>query len=265
MTTTTFGDRHPGGIDHQHRAERLTLELQRKQKEYQNAKRSAQKTLFMLFIMILAFVFQSGIMMNLNDAYDELQSKYDHVTTAYTNLENEYSKLQLHIEQLANSETDNSTDSQLESADSLVYNTNIPMSRDLQEYAYNKCTEYGIDYSVFLSLIQKESNFNTNAKSNSGDYGLCQINKCNHAWMREVFGNNWDPMNPYHSIDGCTYILNTIITNYNYKTYHALLMGYNMGPGGAKKCFNNGIYSSKYSRSIMDKAVEYGYTGDGVI
>lgn len=141
------------------------------------------------------------------------------------------------------------------------YNEEIPLEDDLQRYAYTKCLEYDIDYAVLLGLMRHESQFTPSAISASNDYGLCQINKTNHDWMREVFGSDWDPMDPYDSINAATYMLNNIKENYSYaNTYHTLLMCYNMGPSGAKKCIDNGDYSSSYSRTVMGYAEEYGYT-----
>ena len=83
--------------------------------------------------------------------------------------------------------------------------------------------------------------------------------------MREVFGSDWDPMNPYDSIDASIFMLSEYTKDYNCDNYHVLLMNYNMGHGNAVECFNSGIYSSKYSRAIMDYAKEYGYSGDGKV
>lgn len=143
------------------------------------------------------------------------------------------------------------------------YNEEIPLEDDLQRYAYTKCIEYDIDYAVLLGLMRHESGFTPSAVSKSNDYGLCQINKTNHNWMKDVLGSDWDPMDPYDSIDAATYMLNNIKENYSYaNTYHTLLMCYNMGPSGAKKCIDNGNYSSSYSRSVMGYAEEYGYVED---
>ena len=39
-----------------------------------------------------------------------------------------------------------------------------------------------------------------------------------------------------------------------YPDTHQMLMVYNMGEAGAKKCWNNGIYNSRYSRKIVAMA-----------
>lgn len=265
MITNTIISHNSGDTMMRSQLERMSRELSRKTRECKSARYILNRIAIAAFIVSILLIIQLFVMMNMNKEYANLEKQYNSLKSTYVNLSAEYAELQYQMESMIYSDDPDSTGVQLVTSTTSIYNSDIPMSRDLQEYAYNKCNEYGIDYNVFLSLIKRESNFNPNAKSKSGDYGLCQINKCNHAWMREVFGNNWDPMNPYHSIDGSTYILNNIINTYNYKSYHTLLMGYNMGPGGAKKCFNKGIYSSKYSRAIMEQAVEYGYTGDGMI
>lgn len=196
--------------------------------------------------------------------YNELQRQYTIICDDYAKIQNDYTEL---ASNLNYTDTVDEEVYEVTSVNSgFVYNSEIPLSSELQEYAYNKCEENGLDYNVFLALIRNESSFNPNAISKSNDYGLCQINICNHKWMRSVFGSDWDPLNPYHSIDASTYILSNLINSYSkINNYHTLLMSYNMGYDGAVKCFNQGIYSSKYSRTIMSYATEYGYSGDGVI
>ena len=213
---------------------------------------------------------------NLNAQYEDIRSSYVEMSIQYaqakTKLEQQNPKVDTNSveveqkstepKQISSTETISSSSVQY-SLPGFKYNESIPLSEDLQRYAYQKCNEYNIEYPVLLGLMRKESTFNPSAKSSTGDYGLCQINQCNHNWMREVFGSDWDPMNPYDSIDASVYILDHYSRTYNCDNYHVLLMNYNMGHNNAVECFNSGIYSSKYSRAIMNYAKEYGYSGDG--
>lgn len=213
----------------------------------------------------------------LEDQYETLNTTYQNVLHNYTELSVDYAQLKDDLDSIGEM-FDNGEDYTAEVLyQSAVvkyssfpggfnYNAGIPLDEDLQRYAYTKCIENDIDYSVFLGLMRHESTFDPDAISKSSDYGLCQINVSNHSWMREVFGTNWDPMNPYDSIDASIYMLNTLINSYSdVNTYHKLLMSYNFGHGGASKHFANGTYSSAYSRQIMEYAEEYGYSGDGTI
>lgn len=49
----------------------------------------------------------------------------------------------------------------------------IPMAAELQDKLFDLCDELGIDPAIALALIQTESNFQTDAVSVSGCYGLC--------------------------------------------------------------------------------------------
>lgn len=201
-------------------------------------------------------------LVNIQNQYDTLNSQYNSIKTQLENAKNELQ-----------SQKDNNTNltenlvqySATRNVEEFVYDPDISLSKDLQEYAYSKCKESGLEYPVFLALMRTESSFNANVVSKTNDYGLCQINKGNHNWMRTIFGENWDPLDPYDNIDASIYMLVNYANSYNCSNYHILLMNYNMGHGNAVNCFNNGIYSSKYSRTVMSRAKEYGYSGDGTV
>lgn len=123
---------------------------------------------------------------------------------------------------------------------------------DYQDYLWAKCKEYGIEayYELMLAMIYHESKFDPSVVSGTNDYGLMQINSCNHNWLKETLGIT-DFLNPYDSIDAGVYIMSGYLLKYN--DIHMALMCYNMGEGGAKRC---GQSSSTYSREVvadMDK------------
>lgn len=229
-----------------------------------------------LIVLFISFMNQQKQIDTLQKNYSDVKTKYNEVVESYTKLSAEYAELRAELKdkemiegQSAEFEEGNNivlTDTLVQYSNmpsEFVYNSDIPLSEDIQKYAYNKCQESGIDYHVFLGLMRKESTFNPEAVSKTNDYGLCQINKGNHSWLREVFGSDWDPMNPYDNIDASIFMLSKYIKDYNCDNYHILLMNYNMGHGNAVECFNSGIYSSEYSRAIMEYAKDYGYSGDG--
>ena len=228
--------------------------------------------------LMITILIMGAMLRNMNSKYESMKSQYEGIRSEYTEAAVEYANLKIeHTNLLASLETEQSnisdtyaeaeaTSVQYSAATEIpagfVYNMNIPLDQDIQIYAFNKCIQYGIDYNVFLGLMRQESGFNPKAISKSSDYGLCQINACNHNWMKEIYGNDWDWSNPYDTIDAAFTILEGAKPNYN--NYHHLLMAYNAGVGGAKrKYFDKGIYSTNYSRSVMEYAKEYGYSGDG--
>ena len=58
----------------------------------------------------------------------------------------------------------------------IIYDERVPLSKDLQEALTYACQAHGVEYALALGLIQAESNFDINAVSYSGCYGLCQLN-----------------------------------------------------------------------------------------
>lgn len=52
----------------------------------------------------------------------------------------------------------------------------VPLSAELQAALLAICEEAGVDPLLALGLIQTESNFQPDAVSRTGDYGLCQLN-----------------------------------------------------------------------------------------
>ncbi len=259
-----------------------TKQLRRKLIKIQEMNRRLKILCLLMLVMTIAltasFINQQKQIATLQENYSDIKEEYSEVIESYTKLSIEYAELKAELkdkEMIEKQSAEFKENDNIILTDTLVrysnkssrftYNPDIPLSEDIQKYAYNKCQESGIDYSIFLGLMRKESSFNPEAVSKTNDYGLCQINKGNHNWMREVFGSNWDPMNPYDSIDASIFMLSEYTKDYNCDNYHVLLMNYNMGHGNAVECFNSGIYSSKYSRAIMDYAKEYGYSGDGKV
>lgn len=130
---------------------------------------------------------------------------------------------------------------------------NVPLDKELQKYTYDMCRYYGIEdqYEVVLAVMWRESNFTPDAISSTDDYGIMQINKCNHEYLYSTLGIT-DIMDTKDNIHGGVYILSTLFSKY--ETTSKALMAYNMGPGGASSLWSEGIYTSAYSKDVLDKA-----------
>lgn len=128
----------------------------------------------------------------------------------------------------------------------------IPLSEELQQYTYDMCRYYEIEqyYATVLGLMWQESNYKADAISSTNDYGLMQINVCNHSYLRENLGIV-DFLDPYENIQGGTYILSTLVDKYG--NIDKALMAYNLGPSSAASFWDRGIYSTPYSRGVNDK------------
>lgn len=128
----------------------------------------------------------------------------------------------------------------------------IPLSKDLQLYTYTKCVEYGIPdhYELVLAMMWQESNYTADLISETDDYGIMQINSCNHDWLVDLFGPI-DFLDASDNINAGVYIMSKLLIKY--EDEHMALMSYNMGEYGASLNWQAGSYTSKYSRSIMAK------------
>lgn len=125
---------------------------------------------------------------------------------------------------------------------------NIPLSKELQEYAYMQC---GYDNELFflvMAVMQAESGFDSGSTGIDGhDKGLMQIRDCNLEHLEQKFGKV-DLMNPRDNIRCGVYIIKELLDEYKYK--NLALMAYNCGEAGAKRLWQKGIYSTNYSRKV---------------
>lgn len=141
-------------------------------------------------------------------------------------------------------------DTEVRAAEPTYYD--IPLSKDLQLYTYNRCAEYGIPehYELILAMMWQESNYTPDIISATDDYGIMQINACNHEWLSDLLGTT-NFLDVYQNIDAGTYIISKMLLKYGDE--HKALMAYNMGENGASLNWDAGIYTSSYSRGIISK------------
>lgn len=125
----------------------------------------------------------------------------------------------------------------------------IPLSAELQEYTYRKCLEYGVDYLMVLAIMARESNFQADLISETGDYGLMQINISNLDYLTDAFGAQPDLLDPYQNIECGIFWLSGICQNN--KDPHEILMTYNMNSRVARGYIERGQSSTRYSRGVL--------------
>lgn len=133
-----------------------------------------------------------------------------------------------------------------------VITYNVPLSNELQMYTYKVCEEYGIPtyFSLILAMMWQESNFTPSRISATHDYGIMQINKSNHKWLSEKLGTV-DFLDAKQNIKAGVYMISVLLLKYS--NAHQALMVYNFGGATAQRHWKAGTYSSKYSRSILQK------------
>lgn len=130
----------------------------------------------------------------------------------------------------------------------------IPLSEDLQKFTYYLCNEYGIEYSLVIALMERESKFDINAIGDGVNYGLMQIHTINHTWLSEELGII-DFLDPYQNVQAGIYMLCDLFKKYD--NTDQVLMAYNSGESGAKRLFAKQIFSTDYTRNILENALKY--------
>lgn len=135
------------------------------------------------------------------------------------------------------------------------YYFDIPLSHSLQDFIYEICVDEEVPITLILAMIETESNFNPEIISKTNDYGLLQINKVNHEWLKKQY-RTADMLNPYQNVFCGIKIIGTYVKKYK-GDINKTLMAYNMGDYGAKKVWQNGIKSTRYSEKILGLMNKY--------
>lgn len=125
---------------------------------------------------------------------------------------------------------------------------------ELQEFTYYLCEAYYIDFEFAMALMYTESSFRADVVSGTNDYGLMQINKCNHEELSSALGIT-DFNEPYQNIRAGLYILRRLFEKYDEPAL--VCMAYNMGEYGASTLWDKGVYETSYSIKVLTKADEY--------
>lgn len=129
------------------------------------------------------------------------------------------------------------------------YYFDVPLSYEIQDYIREKCEEYDVPMELVIAMIEHESSFRADVISKTNDYGYMQINTINHEWLSETLGvSNF--LDPYENILCGIYIISGHLEKTD-GNIELALMRYNCGATGARRLWEQGIYSTSYSRSIM--------------
>ena len=130
----------------------------------------------------------------------------------------------------------------------------VPLSRSLQRYIHEVCADGDVPVALVMAMIDHESQFDAEAVSSTGDYGLMQINEINHETLAEKYRTG-DMLNPYQNVFCGIKMIGSYLETYG--DCGKALMAYNMGNYGAKKAWENGITSTSYSETIIKLMSEY--------
>jgi len=127
----------------------------------------------------------------------------------------------------------------------------IPLPLEVNQFIYDESEFRQIPYELIIAVIDAESTFQLDVVSETGDYGLMQINQCNIASLKEEFQFD-DIMYYRNNVRSGVYLLSELYTKYD-GDVDKTLMAYNMGDTGAKQLWKKGITESKYSIKIKEK------------
>ena len=128
----------------------------------------------------------------------------------------------------------------------------VPMPYEWQDYMRTCCETYGCPYPLALAVAQTESGFRMDTVGSSGEVGIMQLNPgpdgSYHTEIRTATG--LDPNTPSGNIAGGCYKLGLYMKRYG--SVEKAAMAYNMGEGGAKRAWANGVTSTGYSRAVKE-------------
>lgn len=128
----------------------------------------------------------------------------------------------------------------------------VPLDNDFQEYIQDVCEQYGFEhYDIVIALIGHESSYRQTVVSKTDDYGYMQINSINHEWLGEELGIT-DFLDGEQNVIAGIYLLDGLMEKYD--DIGLALMCYNCGETGARNLWQQGVYSTNYSRSIIEDA-----------
>lgn len=220
------------------------------------AKRRRQRKLMRRRITCL--VVSTGIVVSSAYAFNQyheksvqaLQSDIDKLNQQITELTMRNQELSTALQQSNNKLRLFVDDTEVRAAEPTYYD--IPLSKDLQLYTYNKCVDYGIPehYELVLAMMWQESNYTADLISSTNDYGIMQINSCNHSWLVDLLGPT-DFLDASDNINAGIYVISKLLIKYG--DVHKALMSYNMGEYGASLNWRAGNYTSRYSRGVVAK------------
>lgn len=130
------------------------------------------------------------------------------------------------------------------------------LPEDMQEYLYDECKDRHIEYSIALAIIERESGYNPKCSGDNGNSkGYMQVYQ---KWHEEEMAeeNVKDLFDPQGNIRVGLHILQDLYEKYGSSGDSCVLMVYNMGDSTAKGFWEKGIYSTEYTREILNRSKE---------
>ena len=131
----------------------------------------------------------------------------------------------------------------------------IPLDYATQMLLYGACLEFEVPYELALAVIEQETNFRNVTGDDGASEGYMQVQQRFHKDRMDELGVT-DLMDPESNFRVACHYLRDLFDRYG--DTHKVLMAYNAGPSGAAKLWSEGIMTSSYSRSVMERMQKYG-------
>jgi soluble lytic murein transglycosylase-like protein len=129
-----------------------------------------------------------------------------------------------------------------------------PLDEQTQKLIYFLSKSYGVDFPLVMGLIERESSFNPSAISETGDFGLMQINTVNREMLEETLGIT-DLLDPGQNVRAGLFILGGLLERHHDPA--KALMAYNLGESGAKVLWDKGICETGYTSRVLESAAKF--------
>lgn len=123
----------------------------------------------------------------------------------------------------------------------------IPLSHELQDIADKACEDYKVPQDVLYAVMKVESGYQVDAQ-NGSCYGLMQIHTINMEYLSSNIGTT-DLTDPEQNIQAGAFILGGYLEKYSLTDS---LMAYNLGEGGAKRLWKQGIHETGYTKKVLE-------------
>lgn len=138
-------------------------------------------------------------------------------------------------------------------ADYYYHQDIVPLTKEQQTITIAIAKEYALPTELLYAIMRVETHYTVDLISATDDYGIMQINACNHEMMTERLGVT-DFLDFAQNIRCGAYMLH-LCQNYS-ETIPQLLMCYNRGVGGARKAWASGITFDTYCEKVISEMEE---------
>lgn len=139
-----------------------------------------------------------------------------------------------------------------------LHSDDIPLSYELQDVMQQACENYDVPYALALGIAECESSFNLEADSGVC-WGLMQIHPINYDRLRKL---GIEPTDYEGNIAAGVFLIGELLDKYD--DPHKALMAYNCGESGAADLWQQGRFSSQYSRRVTNAAEHWQHIIDNL-